>query len=103
MISEVKRVSAPPKIRITYPVYVKTASERYFLKLKSATEAHWLEYADSEKFKTRCTGFVCCGPDEYFDVEHVITFCLASTEKEYIARLKDFITHFEFVKTSLKL
>lgn len=103
MISEVKRLSFPPKIHIQYPVYVKTASNRYFLKIKSATEAHWLEYANSEKFITRCTGFVCCDEGEFLDVEFMIRVCISSTEKEYIGRLKDFINHFEFVKTSLNL
>ena len=103
MISEIKRLSVPPKIKITYPVYVKTASDRYFLKIKSETEAHWLEFADGAMFKTRCTGFVCCSPGEFLDVEFVIQVCHSSSEREYINRLKSFIQHFEFVKTSLNL
>jgi len=103
MISEIKRLSVPPKIKITYPVYVRTANDRFFIKIKSESEAFWLEYVDSEKFKIRSTGTDVCGLGEFFDVEFMINFCVASSEKEYKARLKDFTTHFEFVKTSLNL
>jgi hypothetical protein len=103
MISNIKRVLHPPQAAVKFPVYIRTANDRYFIKIKSASEATWLEFVDSEKFKVRATGFDECGPGEFFDIEFMVGFCNTITEKEYISRLKDFITHFEYVKESLNL
>jgi hypothetical protein len=103
MISNIKRVHHPPQAEIRFPVYIKTANDRYFIKIKSVTEATWLEFVDSDKFKIRSTGFEECSLGEYFDVKFMISFCNTISEKDYLARLRDFTNHFEYVKTSLKL
>ena len=93
----------PPALKPKYPVYLRTANNRYFIKLKSESEAVWIELTDSELYKTRTTGFMACPEGEFIDVEVLINFCLPSSEKEYIAQLKELINHYEGVKTSLNL
>lgn len=103
MISEIRRLSLPPSSNIKYPVYVRTSNNRFFIKIKSETEAVWIEHYTSEKSNAKTTGYVACHDGEFFDIEFIIKFCHKSSEKEYIEKLKELIDHYESVKASLNL
>ena len=103
MISQMKRLSMPPSLKPKYPVYLRTANNRCFIKLKSDSEVVWIDIVDTELYKTRKTSFMACAEGEFIDVELLINFCFSSSEKEYIAQLKGLIDHYETVKASLNL
>ena len=103
MISEIRRLLAPSTTKVKYPIYVRTGNNRFFIKVKSETEAVWIDQYTSEKSNARTTGYVACHDGEFFDIEFIIKFFHKSSEKEYIEKLKELIHHYETVKASLNL
>lgn len=103
MILSMKRCSQPPKIFFRFPFYLRTGSDRYFFKVKSATEVTWLQYVRTEKCTSTESGWVRCDDGEFFDIQFMVNFFNPITEKDYLNRLRNIANEYEDIKQSLNL
>ncbi|MGN7887430.1 hypothetical protein [Dyadobacter sp. 22481] len=99
----IKRTPVQPSPDLNYPIYLRTGSEHYFVKIKSPTEYTWLVRIDSENFNAWASGSAESHPDEYFDIEHLIKLCIVIKEKDYMTRLAAMIDYYAGMKNRLKL
>lgn len=99
----VKRTPFQPAENVSFPIYLHTGGDRYFMKIKSGTEYTWVELTDTKYCKQWASGSAQCAPDEYLDIETLVALMHRSSEKIYLSKLRELAHYYAGIKKALNL